>query len=89
MNADNNKRNMPVISRWIYTEAQTGCGRLDTHFSFVNVVLKSFVQDGNDVVLEDDIVNVMSFQGGIAGTTIVLLNCEELPKSSINKKIKR
>lgn len=80
--------NLPVIEKWIYTEAQTGRGRLDTHFSYLNLIIKSYVEDGNDVVLEEDIVKAMSFRGGVAGMSAILLNLENLPKAAISKKFK-
>jgi hypothetical protein len=35
-----------------YTEAQTGKGRLDTHFSFVNTVFRTYVESGKDTRTE-------------------------------------
>eukprot|EP00957_Ditylum_brightwellii_P203889 15336682-Ditylum_brightwellii.AAC.1 len=69
MNASNQEKGLPLIIRWIYTEAQTGRGRLDTHFSYMNLKIKSFLEDGNDVLVEKDIIRALSFQGGVAGTT--------------------
>ena len=69
-------KTMPLISKWIFTEAQTGRGRLDTHFSFVN----SYVADGNDIATENDIFKAMQFNGGIAGCDVLLLNLSKLPK---------
>lgn len=40
MNASNRGSGLPVIIRWIFTETQTGCGRLVTHFSYVSVKIK-------------------------------------------------
>ena len=40
------------ISKWIYTEACTGKGRIDTHFAFVNLASVRYVLDGNDVKLK-------------------------------------
>eukprot|EP00957_Ditylum_brightwellii_P186058 14165766-Ditylum_brightwellii.AAC.1 len=60
----------PIISKWIYTEAQTGRGRLDTHFSYLNLVLKAYIEDGNDMVLEEHILSAIAFRGGVTGTTV-------------------
>ena len=49
------KKKLPVISRWIFTEAQTGKRKLVEYFSFLNVKLKSFVKDDNDIVVDDNI----------------------------------
>jgi len=79
---------VPIISKWVFTEAQTGRGRLDTHFSYINLVLKAFVEDGNNVVLEDHILEALSFRGGIAGTAVLLYNCSNLPSKTLEKKFK-
>lgn len=71
---------IPLISKWIFTEAQTGRGRLDTHFSFVNLLTHSYVADGNDIATESDIFKAMQFNGGIAGCNVLLLNLSNLPK---------
>lgn len=49
------------VSKWRYTEACTGKIRLDTHYSFVNLKLKVYVQDGNNVTTEKDIVDALLF----------------------------
>eukprot|EP00957_Ditylum_brightwellii_P100627 7670379-Ditylum_brightwellii.AAC.1 len=66
LNWESRKNGNPTISKWIYPEAQTGRGRLDTHFSYLTLVLKSYVEDGNDAVLEDHILNAIAFCGGVA-----------------------
>ena len=88
LNAKSRTTGAPIISKWIYTEAQTGRGRLDTHFLYMNLVLKAFVEDGNDVILEDHIVEALSFRGGIAGTRALLYNCSNLPSTTLDKKFK-
>ena len=88
LNAKSRTTGAPIISKWIFTEAQTGRGRLDTHFSYINLVLKAFVEDGNDVVLEDHILEALSFRGGIAGTAVLLYNCSNLPSKTLEKKYK-
>jgi len=64
-----------LVSRWIYTEAQTGKGRLDTHFSFLNTQFLSF---GTDMTTETDIFKALCFQGGLVGTTAILLDAQNL-----------
>eukprot|EP00559_Dactyliosolen_fragilissimus_P007958 CAMPEP_0184871406 /NCGR_PEP_ID=MMETSP0580-20130426/40701_1 /TAXON_ID=1118495 /ORGANISM="Dactyliosolen fragilissimus" /LENGTH=1005 /DNA_ID=CAMNT_0027374063 /DNA_START=1121 /DNA_END=4139 /DNA_ORIENTATION=- len=88
LNTEARQNDSPLVTRWIFTEAQTGRGRLDTHFSYLNLILKSYVEDGNDVMLEEHILEAMSFRGGIAGTSGVLLNCEKLIGLAISKKFK-
>jgi len=68
------------IVRWIYTEAQTGKSRLDTHFSFLNLKFKAYVLDGNAMTTEDGIMKALKFQNGIAGTTVKLINLSLLDK---------
>ena len=72
-----------AIERWVFTEAQTGRGRLDTYFSYINLVLKSFVEDDNDMTLEEHIIQALGFRGGIAGTTGFLLNCSNFTQHII------
>jgi hypothetical protein len=74
MNADS----LPVFSTWIFTEAQTGKSRLDTHFSYVNLQLTKYINAGHDILTESDIQAAMSFQDGIAGTTSILLDASRL-----------
>lgn len=72
------------VDRWIYTEAQTGKGKLDTHFSFVNVLFDSYVEDGNDILTERDIFRALTFQGGIMGSSAILMDGSTI---SSNKKV--
>lgn len=76
------------IVKWIYTEAQTGRGRLDTNFSYVNVVLKSYVEDGFDIDIEDDIAKDIAHRNEIGGTTSVLLDARGLEGKALQKSFK-
>jgi hypothetical protein len=78
----------PKVRRWIFTEAQTGRGRLDTHFSYLNVVMKSYVEDGNDIDVEEDIFKALSYNGGVAGTTAVLLDASNLEGPVLSRTFK-
>jgi hypothetical protein len=78
LNAETRGDSNLQIVKWINTEAQTGKGRLDTHFSFVNTLFKSYVQDGNNILTEDDIFNALCFQGGVTGATAILINGQNL-----------
>ena len=60
--------------RWIFIEAQTVKTRLDNHYSFLNNKVQSYVEDKNKIIIKDDIVKATSFDGGIAGTTAVLVD---------------
>ena len=63
------------VTRWLFTEEQTGRGRLDTHFSFLNIKFNSYVEYSNDMVSEDNIFQAMTHREGVTGTTAILLNC--------------
>ena len=67
-----------VISRWIFTEAHTGKKRLDNHYSFLNKKLQAYVEDDNNILIDDDIVKAISFNLGIGGTTAVLIGADSI-----------
>ena len=68
-----------------FTEAQTGRGRLDTHFSYINIILRSYVEDGHNIDLEEDIVRALSYRGGLSGTTVVLVEASDLTGKTLHK----
>ena len=75
-----------VLSRWIFTEAQTGKTRLGTHYSFINKNFQDYMYNDNDILIEDDIVKAISFIGSISGTTVVLVDSAALfGKIALNK----
>ena len=75
-----------VLSRWVFTEAQTGKTRLDTHYSFLNKNYQAYVDDDNDILIEDDIMKSIIFNGGISGNTAVLVGAVALfGKRSLEK----
>ena len=59
---------------------------MDTHFSFINLILRSYVEDGNGIYLEEHIIHALEIRGGTAGTTGILLDCSMLPKAAALKK---
>ena len=65
---------------------------LDTHYSYLNNYFKVYVEDDNDILIEDYIVKSISFNGGIYGTTAVLVDAANLfgkrASNKINFKIK-
>ena len=73
------------VTNWIYTEACTGKGRLDTHFSYLNLKLKAYVIHGNDIRTEEDIYTEMTFENGLAGTTAILFDGSNLKDPVLNK----
>jgi hypothetical protein len=75
-----------MLTRWLFTEAQTGKTRLDAHFSFMKNRFQAYVEDGNDILIEEDIFNALSFNGGLAGTTVVWLNAAALCSTKTLKK---
>ena len=62
------------IRNWIYTEACTGKGRIDTHFAFIALLLKMWVLSGKDILTEEDIYNAMGSGKGLAGSSAVLFD---------------
>ena len=78
-----------VLNRWIFTEAQTGKTRLDTHYSFLNEKFKAYVEDDNGILIEDDIVKSIRSSGGISSTTDVLFDAAALfGKEGLKKNFK-
>ena len=67
-----------MLIRWISTEAYTGKTQLDTHYSFLDKKFQSYVEDKNDILIEDGIINSISFNGDISGTTYVIVNAADM-----------
>ena len=66
----------------MFTEAQTGRGRLDTHFYIVNHVLKSFVEDGNDVIVEKTSLKHWDFVVALQGQQVYCWIVKDFQKGS-------
>lgn len=89
LNRELEEKTGPLICKWLFTEAQTGRGRLDTHFSYINVKLKSYVEDDNNCVCEEQIYAGLIYDEGIAGSTATLLDGTNIPKGGcLSKKFK-
>lgn len=73
----------PVILTSIFTEAQSGRERLDTRFSYVNFILKEFIEERSVIILDENIVHALSFCGGVAETKAVLLDTAYFPGAAI------
>ncbi|XP_040564364.1 uncharacterized protein [Lepeophtheirus salmonis] len=84
----NKETSTPIVCKWLFTEVQTGRDHLDTHFSHIDAMLKSYVEDGIDVQVEEDIVKALSYRGGIAGTTVHLIDCTDLKGPILEKSFK-
>ena len=67
-----------VLSRWIFTEAHIGKILLDTHYLFLDKKIQAYVEDDNDILIEDDIMKAISFNMGLYGTTAVLVDASNL-----------
>ncbi len=63
---------------WIYIEAQTGKGRLDTHFSFVNILFRSYLESGKDIKTVQDMYAALCHNGGLMGSMAVLVDGDKL-----------
>ena len=86
-------RNLPVYERGgksieSLTEAYNNFFVVSEHVGKHNIVLKSDVEDGNDIVIEDHILDALSFQGGIAGTSALPYDCSPLPETTLDRKYK-
>jgi hypothetical protein len=44
-----------TVVKWIYIEAHTGKGQLDTHFAFVDTVFQSYIESGKEIRTEQQI----------------------------------
>jgi hypothetical protein len=47
---------------------------LDTHFSFVNIQLQSFVLSGNDITTEHQMFEALGHKNGLLGLVAVILD---------------
>lgn len=76
------------ITRWIFTEAETSQGQLDTCFSNFNVILNAFVEDGSDTIFEEHILEALSFQEEVASMKEVVFYMTNLTTATISDKFK-
>lgn len=51
-------------------------------------MLKRYIESGHDILIEEHVVDALSYEGGIAGTTDVLLDGSKFPKTCLHKKFK-
>jgi hypothetical protein len=66
------------VDCWVYTEACTGKDDLDAHFSFINVLFASYIlEDGNQILTEEDMFEALGYRGGIAGSHAYLIDATE------------
>ena len=47
---------------------------MDTHFSYLNIKLKSYVEDDHAITIEDDIVKGISSSDDVQGTIVILVD---------------
>ena len=60
--------------------------RLDTHYSFLKKI-QAYVKDYNEILIEDDIMKAVSFNGGIYIITALLVAASNLfVKRALKKK---
>ena len=50
---------------------------------YLNMVLKRLLRDGNDIIVENLIVEALSFQGGLVGGDVVVLGCSNLTENAL------
>ena len=85
MNIKNILEKLPIISRWIFSEAQTGKTRLDSHFSYVNLQLSKYVNSNNKIDEPLDIYKAFQFATGITNTACVLVDIKNSNAKEITK----
>jgi hypothetical protein len=69
-----NKWGTPLtVVRWLFFESQCGKTILDTHFSFVGIMIRNFARCVRAVSNHKDVFDACTYQG-IDGTTTVLLD---------------
>jgi hypothetical protein len=61
-----------ILDRWLFFEAQCGKTTLDTHFSFVNIVLRRFAREVRAVKNYRDVFEALKSHGGITNSVAVL-----------------
>ena len=61
-----------TLARWLYFEAQCGKTTLDTHFSFVNIVLQRFARESRPVKNYRDVFDALKANGGITNSIAML-----------------
>ena len=76
------------VTNWLHTEACTGKGRLDDHFSYLNLKLKAHAIHVNEIRAEEDIYTAMTFENGLAGTTAILFDGSNVECPLLNKEFK-
>ena len=67
-----------MFNRWIFTVAQTGKTRLDTHYSFPNKTIQAYVEDDKEILIEYDVLKDIIFNEGISSTTDILVDLVSL-----------
>jgi hypothetical protein len=63
-----------IVCTWFFFEAQWGKTTLDTHFSFLNIVLKRFARKVRAVKTAADVHAALVFEHGLARTFTFLLD---------------
>ena len=77
-----------VFSICIFNEAHIGKTLLDTHYSFINNKFQAYVEYKNDILIKDDIVMAVRFNGGIYGTTAIRVDSASIFGNRAFKTIK-
>ena len=59
---------------------------MDTNYFFLDKKIQAYVEDEHEILIVDDIMRAISFNGGIYGTTAVLVDAENIfGKRALNK----
>lgn len=61
------------VSRWIFFEAQCGKTLLDTHFSFVGIVIRRYAREVQAVKVPRDVFKALEYGEGIANSSAMFI----------------
>ena len=67
-------RGLPLVLRWVYTEAQCGKSFLNAHFAYINMKLHSAILQEQSFLDQAGLFQALSFESPIHGSTVLLVN---------------
>lgn len=74
------------VDGWVMGEASKNKGDVDGHFAYVNVLFASFCEDGNDITCEEHIFQALQHQGGIRGSTAMVVDAKGINGQTLNSE---
>ena len=64
----------PLITRWMYCEAQTGKNELDTHFAFLNRQFEKALRAEKIFTTPKELYDVLKYKGGVANSHAMIID---------------